>query len=348
MPSEESQQAGPPNAQLKTLQRFTELSNRTALYHSLRLAQEKGVFDVLQSGPCSVEELAAACGTGCEMMAALVYLLCHLEVVERYGDEVALAAVMRLRSELDPDFGQSYWERLIGSAASGGSERSDDAAEQARNAFRNRMFDRQWTVTPSALELVRVLEIGTRRRSLELLDLGCGTGVWGLTLVHRDVQGKLTLVDRPRPIETAMRMAESVGIADRVTSVAGDFRDVELPTARFDLVLLANHLHLVPPRQWTFLLQRIWTVLRPRGEIAIVDIFEGQQAGDLTRNVWAVELSLECHDFRLCSPRTLQEQLSNSGFGTPSYRHLEVPPHLFGVMLAAKKTTTRLDDSPRR
>ena len=337
MTSAESQQSNLDSAQLKTLTRYTDLTNRQALYHVLRLARSLGVFDVLERGPCSIEVLAESCDVQVETIRALVYLLCHLKVVEQYGDDLVLAAVMRLRSDMNPDFGQTQWERLVGPEDGENVTRKGGAAEQAQHAFRNRMFEREWTVTPSALELARVLEIGSRRQGLQILDLGCGTGVWGLTLTHRDVRSNVTMVDWPEPIETVRRMAESIEIAERVTCVAGKFSDVELPREQFDLVLLANHLQLVPSGEWALLLQRIWKLLKVGGEVAIVDVFEGQEAGDLTRNVFALELSLEHPDFRVCSPSTLQEQLVASRFEEPMYRHLEVPPHLFGVMLAAKE-----------
>ena len=337
MTTADSQQSNPDSAQIKTLTRYTDLANRQALYHVLRLARSIGLFDVLERGPCTVEVLATSCDVDLATTRTLVYLLCHLEVIEQYGDDIALAAVMRLRSDINPDFGQTQWERLVGPADGENAVRKWGTTEQAQRAFRNRMFEREWTLTPSALELARVLEIGSQRRGLEILDWGCGTGIWGLTLAHRDAQANVTMVDWPEPIETVKGMAESIGIAERVTCVAGEISEVELPEARFDLVLLANHLQLVSPGEWAPLLERIRTLLKVGGEVAVIDIFEGQEAGDLTRNVFALELSLEHPEFRICSPTVLQEQLTANRFGKPRYRHLEMPPYLFGVMLAAKE-----------
>ncbi|MCH2400704.1 MAG: methyltransferase domain-containing protein [Pirellulales bacterium] len=337
MTTADSQQSNPDNAQIKTLTRYTDLANRQALYHVLRLARSFGVFDILERGPCTVETLATSCDVDLETIRALIYLLCHLEVVEQYGDDIALAAVMRLRSDMNPDFGQTQWERLVGLADGENIARGEGSAEQTRRSYRNRMFEREWTLTPSALELARVLGIGSQRCGLQILDWGCGTGIWGLTLAHRDVQANVTMVDWPEPMETVKGMAESIGIADRVTCVAGKFSEVNLPEDRFDLVLLANHLQLVAPTAWTVLLERIRGLLKVGGEIAVIDVFEGQEAGDVTRNVLALELSLAHPEFGICSPTVLQEQLAANRFGKPGYRHLEVPPYLFGVMLAAKE-----------
>lgn len=337
MTTGESQQTHPDRAQIRTLTRYTDLANRQALYHALRLARSYGVFDVLERGPCTVETLATSCDVDLATIRALVYLLCHLEVVEQYGDDIALAAVMRLRSDMNPDFGQTQWEHLVGLAGAENALRKWDTVEQAQRTLRGRMFEREWTLTPSALELARILEIGSQRRGLEILDWGCGTGIWGLTLAHRDVQANVTMVDWLEPIETVKGMAESIGIAERVTCVPGKFSEVDLPEERFDLVLLANHLHLMSPGAWAPLLERIGTFLKVGGEVAVIDIFEGQQEGDLNRNVLALELSLEHPEFQLCPPTRLQELLGAKRFGKPRFSHLEVPPYLFGVMLAAKE-----------
>ena len=336
MTTADSQQSNPDNAQIKTLTRYTDLANRQALYHVLRFARSSGVFDILERGPCTVETLAKSCDVDLETTRALIYLLCHLEVVEQYGDDIALAAVMRLRSDMNPDFGQTQWERLV-APADGENVAREGSAEQTRRSFRNRMFEREWTLTPSALELARVLGIGSQRCGLQILDWGCGTGIWGLTLAHRDVQANVTMVDWPEPMETVKGMAESIGIADRVTCVAGEFSEVNLPEQRFDLVLLANHLQLVAPSAWAVLLERLRALLIVGCEIAVIVVFEGQDAGVVTRNVLALELSLAHPEFGICAPTVLQEQLVANRFGKPRYSHLEVAPYLFGVMLAAKE-----------
>jgi ubiquinone/menaquinone biosynthesis C-methylase UbiE len=80
-----------------------------------------------------------------------------------------------------------------------------------------------------------------------ILDVGAGSAVWSLSLAKRKGGASVTAVDWPAVLEVAAETAEQLGIADRLTTLEGNYHDVEFPAAAFDLVILANVTHLESP-----------------------------------------------------------------------------------------------------
>ena len=75
---------------------------------------------------------------------------------------------------------------------------------------------------------------------LRVCDLGSGTGLLGTLLLQRQDDLTVTGIELlPQAADLARRGAEANGIADRLTTITGDLRDVRqlLPAGSFDLVI---------------------------------------------------------------------------------------------------------------
>lgn len=117
----------------------------------------------------------------------------------------------------------------------GGSDDTDDAALggavrliQPRRGYR------------FSLDAVLLARFAAERPARSVLDLGCGCGVVGLSLLALGGAGELTGVDvQPDMVARARRGAEANGWGDRCRFLSADLRDARalLPPQSFDLAV---------------------------------------------------------------------------------------------------------------
>lgn len=124
-----------------------------------------------------------------------------------------------------------------------------------------------------------------------VLDVGCGRGLLLIGAAHRLTDGAAVGVDRwvrgavsgNRP-KAARRNAEQEGVADRVQVVEGDARSLPFPDGSFDVVLSNFVLHEMDSREdRERMLRELVRVLRPGGQVALLDFIFTEQAARVWR-----------------------------------------------------------------
>ena len=81
-------------------------------------------------------------------------------------------------------------------------------------------------------------------------------------------------------------------------------------------------------------MSRFRELVKPDGELAIVDIFPGQEKGDEHRAIFELELFLRTSSGTLQSPEQVQAMLEEVGFANIQFAHIPAPPYIWGLMLA--------------
>ena len=323
-------------AQLKALEAYLRLMNIHGAAQVFRAAADLGVFDALSAGQLTAEQVAIACEAKAGPVELLLDSLCAVGVLERYGDDFALAPVMRLLPSEERDLGDRHWQHLPSFLRDGEPLANPALAAQDSSHYRARAIAGQWTMTPAALSVVKALEIGTTRKGLKILDLGAGSGVWSLTVAYSDPTAHVTAVDWPSALTGAEATAKGIELGDRFEMIPGDYREVPLPPSRFNLAIIANLTHLESAEGNKTLFGRVYQALVPGGEMAVVDVFPGQAAGDMHRTLFALGLAMRTESGRVLPPDTLQALIMAAGFDKPTFAHLPTPPYNLGLMVAKK------------
>ena len=341
-------------SQNKTIADFVALKHRSSLTHAIRAATELGIFKALIAGQRTVEQLAAEINAKPAQVAALMKVIARSELIEQYGDDFALSTLARLIPETYFDFGDSHWQNLVQHVRTGKPIQADDAdASTANMDFRIQQASEEWMLTPTALIVARALDIGNSRAGSNILELGCGSAVFGATLAHADPTSTLTLVDTKPEIARAKTTCESVQILSRTAFIeAEQWRNVEVidlsdtpaeddsamvaqPT--FDLVIVHKKIHLESLKETTALMKKLSALLLKRGgELVIIDIFPGQPEGEEYREVVELEYGLRHSPGHMHHPRDLESALKTAGFADVQFAHLPAEPYLYGLILAAK------------
>lgn len=141
---------------------------------------------------------------------------------------------------------------------------------------RQPFFPHQWSFIlelPARRLLITPAQLADRlhltKRS-QVLEVGCGSGVFSVEVARRVPQGHLELFDlQPEMLDRSRRKIEAAGLEGVVGYTQGDARRLALPTAQFDVAFLVAVLGEIPePRRCLAALRR---VLRPGGLLSITE-----------------------------------------------------------------------------
>lgn len=125
-----------------------------------------------------------------------------------------------------------------------------------------------------------------------VLDLGAGSGVFGLAMARRHKLDRLVGFDRAEVIPAFERHAVESGFETIATGRAGDFLFDELPSD-FDCALLCNVLRILSRDDAQSLLDRARDTLRPGGHLVVVDVIGEDPPGlRLRRSMYRLDLAL--------------------------------------------------------
>lgn len=325
-------------SQIKALEDFVRLMDRNATAHAIRTAVDLGVLTELDGGQKTIEQLARSLSLNSEALQLLMNVLCHTELIEKYGDDYALSAVARLIPQRFRDLGDHHWQYLGEYIRSGKSLPVDDELPVTEADFVINWASTQWTQTPAAMDVAEVLEIGDRLTDLNILEVGGGAAVFGAAIAHRDPGANLTMLDSAAGLKRAETTVHGIGLDDRAVCIEGDYRTdqwlEEVADQKFDLVIAAGITHRHPPQDNLSLFQRLGRAIAATGQLAVIDVFAGQQKGDVHRRIFELELRLRTAQGRVYQPLEIEQLLLKAGFGQVKFAHLPSPPYIWGLIVA--------------
>jgi tRNA (cmo5U34)-methyltransferase len=108
-----------------------------------------------------------------------------------------------------------------------------------------------------------------------ILDVGCGAGNYSLKLLQNLPNLDVTLMDLSHPMLARAAQRISAASPGKIQTLPGDIRDLEMPPARFDIILAAAVLHhLRNEAEWEAIFTKFYFSLKPGGSLWIVDLIE--------------------------------------------------------------------------
>jgi len=304
------------------------------VYHA---AHQLGVLDAIGGNACSAQDIAAACGLRKAPLLLLLDALCSLRVIQRDGNAYRNTAVMSLLAGQYSNLGNEYWDYLPEFLSSNVPLAAMDAPDQSEAQYQTQVTALAWMMQPAAEQAARLLEAGTARRDLNIIDIGAGAAVWSLTIAAHDARARVTAVDWPAILKIAAAQAGSRGLADRFTALPGNYHEIELPEGTYDLAIVGNVTHIETESGNRTLFEKLYTALRPGGELAIIDVMPGQAQGDLPRALYALGLAMRTENGRVYPRADLESLLAETGYEVEMFHPLNVPPYTMGMLLAHKE-----------
>ena len=247
---------------------------------AIEAAVRHGVFDSLDKAPQTVEQLAGKTGASIRGLRAILNLLVSLDLLARRGERYELTpeSAAFLVSAKPGYHGMFFhhisdqllprWQQLTeivrtGQPAIKVNEQSEGAAFFAE--FVESLFPISFA---AATALGQHLGIPKAADPVSVLDIGAGSGVWGIALAKQSPQVRIRAVDWPQVLEVTRKVAAQHGVAERLTTAAGDFTEADFGSGH-QIATIGHILHSEGPERSRRLLKGVYDALAPGGTVAI-------------------------------------------------------------------------------
>jgi len=303
---------------------------------ALLTAGDVRLFNHLQEGPLTIEELSTR--TACSLHGLQVLLTCMLNLgyVDQRGSRYSLTRAMR-RSfpiELFPEMVPFF--RAV-------NEKLNDATRAVRtdppggivgwNMVTSGDVGRSYQAAMRWLGSSMVAEVVSRTRIPDppkrMLDVGGSHGLYSVEFCRQRPPLKATVLDWPIGLESARwTLSQASDVAERIDLIACDFEKENLPARDYDFIFLGNIIHGLDEEANQRLFDKIAAVSSNGATIAILDQYSNVKGSAFVKGVasligWNLFLFAggRAYDFD-----DVKEWLERSGFRSTTLTHLRRSP----------------------
>jgi len=301
-------------------------------YPSLLVADEIGLFRVLESGPHDTEALLKALKVGRRALEALLPMLASLGLVRKVETQWHNTEDTRLFLLPSSEF---YWGGMlsIGKKNTALFRELMNAVEAEVSGLKSsHVLGKSWREGDISSDLASTYAHGIHgqvsssvtyaagmdvfQTSFNILDVGAGAGSFSIAIANRNQNAKFTLLDLEPILNISRQYIKNAGLESRVTCHrANMFRD---PWPRgFDGVLFSNILHDWSADECKFLLREAHGSLVPGGRIMIHEILmDDDQQGPPAAAAFSLTMLIRTEG-KQYSYAEMSEMLVECGFRNP-------------------------------
>ena len=149
--------------------------------------------------------------------------------------------------------------------------------------------------------------IAMNSNSFELLDIGCGTGVFAERIIKRFPGSKVSGVDlSPQMISRALRRSEHI---PDLQFLQADCESLPFSDGNFDIITCSNSFHHYPNQAKA--VAEMYRVLKPDGKLMIIDGYRDRTWGGFIYDVCVVAVEGAVHH---ASAGEFHELFHSAGF----------------------------------
>jgi ubiquinone/menaquinone biosynthesis C-methylase UbiE len=293
----------------------------------LESAIRHGVFDVLDNGAKTVEEVAARTGASRRGLSVIMNALVGLKFLSKdaHGKYALTPESAAFLVSTKPGFSGGMirhcsehlipkWLSLSEVVKTGKPVRpvnQEDGGGEFFQKFVEDIFNMSYG---PARHLAEELKVNSSGGTISVLDLAAGSGVWGIALAQQSERVRVTAVDWPEVIPVTRRTAARFGLADRFQFVEGD-----LQTAGFghnhQIATLGHILHSEGERRSRALLRKTFDALASGGTIAIAEFLVNDERTEPPLGLlFAVNMLVNTDEGDTYSANEINSWLGDAGF----------------------------------
>jgi SAM-dependent methyltransferase len=302
----------------------------------LEAAVRHRVFDVLDTGPRTIEQLHAETGASLRGLRAVLNTLVGLELLCR--DEQGRytltpeSATYLVRGKPDYRGGMLLhitaqllpkWMQLNEIVRTGKPAMSVNREDEGATFFQQFVEDLFPFNHAAAQALAGALGIAKATKSVRVLDLAAGSGVWGIILAQKSPHVRVTAVDWPSVLEVTRRVAQREGVADRFQFVRGDLHQADFGSGH-DIAILGHILHSEGAARSRRLLQKTFAALAPEGTVVVAEfLVHDDRTGPPQALIFGVNMLVNTDEGDVFSFEEIRCWLEETGFR--NVRKMESP-----------------------
>lgn len=325
-----------PDALLKLHFGFTASRTLTA-------AVQLGVFSPLTEGPLTAEELASELECSPRGLRMLLDALTSLELLEKRGNSYELAPIADeylvagrpgyIGTMFESEIGWRAWSSLTESIRTGNATQQIETESGAAEFFPRLLPSLHVLNQLPAQRAAAALGVGSSLRGAKVLDLGAGSGVWGIAIAAADPTATVTAQDFPAVLEITQQYVAERSLSEQFEFLPGDLLELKLAESTFDLVLVSNVLHCIGASAAKQLLHRGYRALVPGGRIAVVEVIPNDlRTAPPEALLFALNMLVHTSQGDVYTANELTAWLSEAGFAHVSATDIgTTSPLLVGV-----------------
>jgi SAM-dependent methyltransferase len=319
-----------------TPQRLMQFGSGYAPPLIIKAALDVGVFDALAGSPKSLDQLHSETGASLRGLRAILNALVGLELLAKSAEgqfRLTPESATYLVSSAPGFYGGIFrhatrqlipkWMNLTEIVRTGRPAAAVNNEEEGGAYFQQFVADIFPTSYPAAQALGRALGIAGSTDTLRVLDIGAGSGVWGIAIAQQSPHVRVTAVDWPAVLTVTRQMTERFGVAERFEFVAGNMQEADFG-AGYQVALLGQILHSEGEIRSRRLLGRVFDALAPGGTIAIGEFVpNADRTGPVGPLIFAVNMLVNTDDGDTFTFEEMSAWLGEAGF--TNCRQLDAP-----------------------
>jgi ubiquinone/menaquinone biosynthesis C-methylase UbiE len=312
----------------------------------LATAVHNKVFDLLDAGPKTVEELAQASGNSARGLRGILNALVGFQFLSKSPDgrysltpESAAFLVSGKQSNLGKyvEFSGLNMMRTwlpLPEIVRTGKPSAAINQEQHGEAFFQDLVEPIFGMSYPATQIAgQALRLADAKTPVKVLDIGAGSGVWGIGLAQQSPQVSVTAQDLQGVLDVTKRMVDRFKLTGRFQYLAGDFHSMDFGTG-YNLATLGHILHMLSVDECRQLLKKAAAALAPKGTIVISEFLVNQdRSGPVMPLIFAVNMLAHTENGDSYSFEEISGWLKEAGLVNP--RKIE-PGGPVGLVLADK------------
>lgn len=302
----------------------------------LEAAIRNRVFDVLDAGPMPLRQISEATGASERGLSAILNVLVGFAFLTKdvQGHYSLLPEASAFLVSTKPGFQggliKHTSEQLIprwlglnevvatGHPAAANNVEGDGGA--FFESFVNDIFPMSY---PAAQALAQHLGLASASTPVRVLDLGAGSGVWGIALAQSSPQVTVIAVDWPGVIGVTEKNAARLGLVERFSFIPGDLLEADFG-AGHNVVTIGHILHSMGVQSSRTLLKKAHAALASGGTISIQEfLVNADRTGPMNGLIFAVNMLVNTEKGDTFSFEEIAAWLGEAGFVNP--RLVEAP-----------------------
>jgi ubiquinone/menaquinone biosynthesis C-methylase UbiE len=304
------------------------------------------VFDLLDAGPKTVDELAKASGNSARGLRSIMNALVGFQFLTKNSDgRYALtpeSAAFLVSSK--PGYLGKFvefsglkmihtWLPLPEIVRTGKPNTAINQQDEGA-AFFQELVEPIFAMSYPATQVAgQALGLANAKSPIKVLDIGAGSGVWGIGLAQQSPQVTVTAQDLPNVLDVTRQMANRFNLADRFSYLPGDFHTADFGTG-YNLATVGHILHMLGVDECRRLLKKAAGALAPKGTVVISEFLVNQdRSGPPMGLIFAVNMLAHTENGDTFSFEEISGWLKEAGLVNP--RKIE-PGGPVGLVMADK------------
>ena len=294
---------------------------------ALDAAIQNHVFDVLDAGPKTLEEVSHATGASVRGLAAVMNLLVGIQFLAKTTDgrysltPESSAFLVTTKPGYHGGFVHQIVSGLITDflplaeiVRTGKPVENLVDSPHAAGFFEELVGNILPIAYPGAQVVAEALGVSRAVQPVSVLDIGAGSGVWGIALAQASPQVRVTAVDLPGVLPVTRKIAQQFGVAGQFTCTGKDIFQDDLGSG-YSVATLGHILHMASPDRNRFLLKNIFRALAPGGTLVIGEfIVNEDRTGPMEPLAFAVNMLVHTEQGNAYTLGEIRSWLQEAGF----------------------------------